>query len=146
MARIYFDNCSYNRPFDDQTQLSVRLETEAVLFIQQIVKDAEVDLLWSAILDFEIKKSPFENRRESIDEFRKLAHSIVGVTPTIEKEAKRLQAQGLAIIDSLHLACATLAGCDFFITVDKRILNNQTPMIVVVNPIQFVNIYEENFS
>ena len=26
--RVYLDNCCYNRPFDDQTQLKVRLETE----------------------------------------------------------------------------------------------------------------------
>ena len=27
--RVYLDNCCYNRPFDEQTQLKVRLETEA---------------------------------------------------------------------------------------------------------------------
>ncbi len=26
--RVYLDNCCYNRPFDDQTQLRIRLETE----------------------------------------------------------------------------------------------------------------------
>ncbi len=29
--RVYLDNCCYNRPFDEQDQLSVRLETEAKL-------------------------------------------------------------------------------------------------------------------
>ena len=33
--RLYLDNCCFNRPFDDQSQLKVRLETEAKLFIQQ---------------------------------------------------------------------------------------------------------------
>ena len=32
--RVYLDNCCYNRPFDDQSQLKVRLETEAKLFVQ----------------------------------------------------------------------------------------------------------------
>jgi len=37
--RIYLDNCCFNRPFDDQIQMKVRLETEAKLFIQdQILK------------------------------------------------------------------------------------------------------------
>ena len=27
--RVYLDNCCYNRPFDDQTQVKVRMETEA---------------------------------------------------------------------------------------------------------------------
>ena len=36
--RVYLDNCCYNRPFDDQTQLKVRLETEAKLFVQQLMR------------------------------------------------------------------------------------------------------------
>jgi hypothetical protein len=31
MVRLYLDNCSFNRPFDDQSQLKIRLETEAKL-------------------------------------------------------------------------------------------------------------------
>lgn len=31
--RVYMDNCCFNRPFDDQTQTRVRLETEAKLEI-----------------------------------------------------------------------------------------------------------------
>jgi hypothetical protein len=33
--RVYLDNCSFNRPFDDQMQLKVILETEAKQFIQR---------------------------------------------------------------------------------------------------------------
>jgi len=33
--RIYLDICTFNRPFDDQNQLKIKLETEAKLFIQQ---------------------------------------------------------------------------------------------------------------
>ena len=36
--RVYLDNCCYNRPFDEQTQLKVRLETEAKMEIQTLVK------------------------------------------------------------------------------------------------------------
>jgi len=32
--RFYLDNCCYNRPFDDQMQLRIRLETEAKLEVQ----------------------------------------------------------------------------------------------------------------
>jgi len=100
--QIYRDNCCFNRPFDDQSPLSVRLETESVLFIQQSIKDTKIELVWSSILDFEIKKSSCENRQEATNEFRKLACSVVDVTPDIEHEARQLQSQGLAVIDSLH--------------------------------------------
>ena len=31
--RIYLDSCCYNRPFDDQTQERIHLESEAILTI-----------------------------------------------------------------------------------------------------------------
>jgi len=32
---LYLDNCCFNRPFDDQAQLRISLETQAKLFVQQ---------------------------------------------------------------------------------------------------------------
>ncbi len=57
--RIYLDLCCFNRPYDDQGQTRVRLETEAKLVLQQKVRDGQCELVWSAILDFENSKSPF---------------------------------------------------------------------------------------
>ena len=141
--RLYLDNCCFNRPFDDQSQLTVRLETEAILFVQQKIKEAKVDLAWSSILDFEIKKNPFEARRDATNEFRKYAFTVAEVTPPMQQEASMFQSQGLAIVDSLHLACAISANCEYFITVDKGILKKSVSGITTINPIQFVNLYEE---
>ncbi len=44
--RVYFDNCCFNRPFDDQTPLGVRLETEAKLFVQRLVASGTLALGW----------------------------------------------------------------------------------------------------
>ncbi|HQJ05355.1 MAG TPA: hypothetical protein PLI57_03120, partial [Spirochaetota bacterium] len=51
--KIYLDNCCFNRPYDDQKQHKIFLETEAKLFIQQRIKNGEFDLIWSFILDYE---------------------------------------------------------------------------------------------
>ena len=32
--RVYLDNCAYNRPYDNQNDINIRLESEAKLFIQ----------------------------------------------------------------------------------------------------------------
>jgi len=61
--RIYLDNCCYNRHFDDQKQLRVRLEAEAKLGVQEIILEKRVELAWSYILDFENELNPFEQRR-----------------------------------------------------------------------------------
>ena len=50
---IYFDNCCYNRPFDNQHQLRIRLESEAKLAIQELILDKTIELGWSYIIDFE---------------------------------------------------------------------------------------------
>jgi len=36
--RIYLDMCCFNRPYDDQSQARIRLETEAKMLLQQKVK------------------------------------------------------------------------------------------------------------
>lgn len=41
--RIYLDNCCCNRPCDEQTQLGIRLETEAKLRIQQLMQTGVVE-------------------------------------------------------------------------------------------------------
>jgi hypothetical protein len=62
--RVYLDNCCFNRPFDDQGQVRVRLETEAKLEIQRRIKDKKLELAWSYMLDYENQANPFEERRD----------------------------------------------------------------------------------
>ena len=54
--RIYLDNCTFNRPFDDQNQLRIKLETEAKLYIQQGILNGLFELVWSYILEYENNK------------------------------------------------------------------------------------------
>ena len=53
--RIYLDNCCFNRPYDDQLQPRVRFETQAKLYIQKMIYDLEVELVWSYVLKYEYK-------------------------------------------------------------------------------------------
>jgi hypothetical protein len=48
--RIYLDNCCFNRPYDDQSQIRIRIESEAKLFIQAKILAGEIELAWSYIL------------------------------------------------------------------------------------------------
>lgn len=51
--KLYLDNCCFNRPFDDQEQVRIRLEAEAKLEIQSRIKKGQLILAWSFMLDFE---------------------------------------------------------------------------------------------
>jgi hypothetical protein len=42
--------------------------------------------------------------------------------------------------DALHVACAIVGNCGYFITVDKRLLKYHDERIIVCNPIEFFNI------
>ena len=69
MRRIYLDNCCYNRPYDDQSQLRISLETQAKLQIQRMIRDKEIALTASYVLLYENSKNPDETRRKTIKEF-----------------------------------------------------------------------------
>ena len=112
--KVYLDNCCFNRPFDDQTLLSTRLETEAKLKIQEKIKAADMSLGWSYILDFENNANPFLERQIEIQRWKKFSCSFTNETPEILAQMKQLITLGLKPIDALHIACAIELKCDYF--------------------------------
>ena len=124
--RIYLDNCCYNRPFDNWEQQDVYDEAQAVLEIQARIIKGRYELVWSFILDLEAIESPFfEERREDVFLWREKACSIVVLTDQVLSISERLRSvRSLKIYDSLHVSCAIAAGCDFFVTTDRRLINN----------------------
>ena len=52
--KVYLDNCCFNRPYDNQNNLLVFMETEAKLFIQDLIHSEKLMLVWSFVLDYEI--------------------------------------------------------------------------------------------
>ena len=118
---IYLDLCCFNRPFDDQTQSRIRLETEAKLVIQQHIRDGRHRLIWSHILQYENSLNPFIDRRNSISEWRK--YSAVNVTHSDQliNLSKELIKLGIKEYDALHVAAAMTASAELFITTDDRL-------------------------
>jgi len=143
--KVYLDNCTYNRPFDDQTQIKIALETEAKKHIQWLIMEKSVDLVYSYINRLENDDNPFATRKNSINEFFKKAVVYIdsGYAKTVEERAVGIMRWGIKPRDALHIACAAEGGCDYFITTDKPLLRHTHDGIVVCNPIQFLDYYEE---
>jgi predicted nucleic acid-binding protein len=139
--KIYLDNCSYNRPFDEQSSLVVRFETDAKLRIQELIKNGELELVWSFILDYENNANPFEEVKSKIAEWKRLASVDCDYSDMVEQKAAVLMKLGLRQMDASHIACAVLAGADCFITTDRKILNKHITDIKTVNPIDFIREY-----
>ena len=108
--RIYLDNCCFNRPFDDQQQIRVRIEGEAKLAIQDAVQTRKLELAWSYILDYENSLNPFEERRQAVERWRKFAVIDVVESQDLLAVAAELTERRIAAKDALHLACAIKAG------------------------------------
>jgi predicted nucleic acid-binding protein len=120
--KIYLDNCSYNRPFDDRSSLVIRFETDAKLQIQGLVKNGEIELVWSFVLDYENNENPFEVKNK-IAEWKRLASIDCDYSDVIAQKAAVYMKRGLRQMDASHVACAVFARADYFITTDKKILN-----------------------
>jgi predicted nucleic acid-binding protein len=139
---IYLDNCCYNRPYDDQTQLRIELETKAKLFIQNLIVKDKVDLTVSSASILENKKNPFSERRLSIRDFFRFAKYIATSSSESLNEAKNFKSAGLKTYDAVHLAFAVQSDCDYFVTTDDRLLRFYDDRIRIINPQEFINVWE----
>jgi hypothetical protein len=138
--RVYLDNCCYNRLFDNQGQLRVRLETEAKLRVQDMMRSGELEYAWSSVLDYEIGRSPFLGRRSLIVPWRDGATVNVALDEDLIARGAEIMSLGVKKMDALHLACAESAACDWFFTLDRGILKKVQRLgeMRVANPIEFV--------
>ncbi len=138
--RIYMDNCCFNRPFDDQTLLRIRIETEAKLYVQELLRQKAIELAWSYVLDFENDANPFKERREAVESWRTLSVVDVDERPEVVQLADRYALFGLHPRDSLHIACAVVADCDAFLTMDRKLLakHHQIAEIRLIDPPAFL--------
>lgn len=138
--KIYLDNCCFNRPFDDQAQLRIRLEAEAKLAIQDGIRAGHFVLIWSYILGYENEKNPFPERRMQIGKWRAFAKEDIEATEDIISVANSFVNFGLKKMDALHLACASKANADYFLTTDDGVLKRSGLItnIKISDPIGFV--------
>ena len=120
--RLYLDLCCFNRPFDDQSQTRVRVETDAKLELQAHVSTGKVELIWPYVLDYENAQNPFAERRESIARWRGLAVDRVPESEATLVLARQLAASGVKFYDALHAACAAAGQAALFVSTDDALL------------------------
>ena len=146
MTRVYLDLCCFNRPFDDQSQLIIRLQTEAKLAIQEDIQNGLRSLVWSAILDLENSANPDPQRREAISAWFTLAAIDIEATSVVEQTAESLTKIGLKAMDALHVASALEGQADFFLTTDRAVIRKlkSDHRIRVMDPVDFIRDLRED--
>ena len=142
---IYLDNCCYNRPYDDQSQARINLETQAKLYIQKLIVEKRVSLAYSYMSRYENSQNPFKIRKDTISDFFKNASVYIDENnaEVIQQKASDIVKTGIKAKDATHIACAIIGKVDIFLSTDIRLLKYQTNEIKLMNPTAFLSEMEE---
>jgi predicted nucleic acid-binding protein len=136
------DNCCLNRPFDNQANLRVHLEAEAIKTIITLIEQQEWQLVSSKILKFEISKIADESRKKELMVMESLASEIIQINPLIATRANEFERFGIQSFDALHLACSE-NNADVLLTVDDKFIKKAQCInklnISVCNPLVWLN-------
>ena len=119
---VYLDVCALSRPFDDQSFIRIRLETEAVNLILSKVQESQLNLAISPVHLLEIRAIP--DTLERLELLSVIEH--YGVSLDIDMSSARRRAEeftalGFGPADAAHVAFAE-AGNAYFISCDDRLL------------------------
>jgi hypothetical protein len=80
---VYLDVSCLNRPFDDQGQMRIRLETEAVTLILERCDRGEWTQVSSGMAVMQVAAIPDEGRRERVQLLLPDANDILKLTPAV---------------------------------------------------------------
>jgi predicted nucleic acid-binding protein len=126
--RIYFDSCCLQRPLDDQTQPRIRVESEAVLALLNVVQSGGIVLLNSEALEYEMRRIPDKMRRNEVIAVLALAEERLELTEATVALAESLEKKGVDPMDAVHLAFASVAKADYFTSCDDKLLKKAQTM------------------
>jgi predicted nucleic acid-binding protein len=138
--QLYIDLNCFNRPFDNQSQERIRLETEAVYAILQRIIQGEDTLVWSWVMTYENDKHPISERRDEIAVWERRAVLSVAIDSNLQERARYLAQQGLPALDAAHLASAEAGEAEVILTCDDvflRRVRRLTVALRVMNPVAY---------
>ena len=94
----------FNRPYDDQSQLKVAMETQCKFHIQNLIKERKLEMAVSYMLRYECSQNPFEMRKNTIFEFmNEHTHIYVG-----DRCKKEIEEKARKIMESSNLSMPVL--------------------------------------
>lgn len=140
--RVYFDMCSLQRPLDDQTQLRILVETQAILGALTLCESGVIDLIASDAHVFEMEANPEIVRRDYSAQVLEKATQFVPLSDPIVARAQTFVDAGIKPLDALHLASAVEVKAELFCTCDDRFLKKarslNTSPTKVVSPLELI--------
>lgn len=144
LVRAYLDTSVYNRPFDEQAQPRIWLETLALSVILQMVEQGDIELVTSTVLAYETSRNPNDLNRQYIAKITQTAKVTQIVDESVRQRARNLETKGIKALDALHAACAEMVGAQYFVTCDDRFIRRYRKMartsLFACDPTEFVRL------
>lgn len=138
---IYLDNCCYNRPFDDQMQERIHLESEVILTVLKMGQMKKVIIAGSEILELEMNQMQDENKKRKVLDLYQVVNRRILYTESIKKRSAYIMSiSKIRTFDSLHIAAAEEADADILLTTDdkfEKMAANLSLKTRVINPLRF---------
>ncbi len=138
---VYLDNCCYNRPFDDQTQERIHLESEVILTILQRGQAGIYTIVGSDILELEMNRMHDPIKRQKVKDLYRVVKVSVGYAENIKERSQEIMKMSkIRTFDSLHIAAAENAKADIMLTTDdklERMAERLKLKVRVMNPLKF---------
>lgn len=138
---IYLDNCCYNRPFDDQMQERIHLESEVILTVLKMGQMKKVIIVGSEILELEMNQMQDENKKRKVLDLYQVVNRRILYTESIKKRSADIMSiSKIRTFDSLHIAAAEEADADILLTTDdkfEKMAANLSLKTRVINPLRF---------
>jgi predicted nucleic acid-binding protein len=120
--KIYLDTCCLSRFFDDQTQIRVQRETEAISIILETFRYGEWKWLASKVLEIEVNRNLNFSQRLRARSLLARANEFILLTEAEVSRATTLESLGFKSFDALHIASAESGAADILLTTDDQFL------------------------
>ena len=137
---LYIDISTLCRPFDDQSQMRIRIETDAYYLILQALQETKYTMVVSPVHIEEANAiSDTEEKREILAVLEKFGTAAKCNVAETRARAEFLHSRRFGIADAAHVAFAE-ATADILITCDDRLIRKcriEQVGVITVNPVEF---------
>lgn len=141
--RIYLDVSCLNRPFDDQQQARIRMESEAVTLILERIDAGIWLLLSSEIIRIEVAAMSDRERKARVHALFADSDDTIRLSEGVFRRAAKLVKMKFGVADALHVASAERLNADVLLTCDDRLIrlgrrNQKVLRVAILDPVTWL--------
>jgi predicted nucleic acid-binding protein len=147
--KLYLDVSCLNRPFDDQDQARIRVETAAITLIFERIDSSVWSQVASEMSLIEINAIPNVVRRSRVRMLLPDSDAIMKLNDATFARAEKIGQFGFKPADAIHLVAAEQTKADVLLSCDDRLcslaIRCQSDLeVTVANPVDWLKVIEND--